>query len=292
MHSLDLGPLATDTGLRGATLGQWSPRRPTGGLWAVTMVKNEQDIIATTIAHLLEQGVERVVVADNLSTDATPDILRELGRSAPVTVVTDRLVGYDQEYKMSILARVAARHGASWVLPFDADEIWLAPGHRDLATFFAASDADVLRAVVYDHVPSPDDDPDEADPVRRLGHRCVEPSRWSKVAFRAFPLAQLSLGNHHVRRPGRRGTGLEIRHFPVRSLQQYAGKMRTGAAALAASNYGLSGGRHWRQVGVLDDRGIETAFERWIAEAQPVVFDPVAVGTVPTPVAEQYRPAP
>ncbi len=292
MRSLDLGPLAIGPDRSWVSPASWSPRRSTGGVWAVTMVKNEQDIIATTITHLLDQGVERVVVADNLSTDDTPDILRELGRSAPVTVVTDRLVSYDQEYKMTVLARLAARHGASWILPFDADEIWRAPGHRDLASFFASSGADVVRAVVYDHVPSPDDDPDEADPVRRLGHRCVEPSRWSKVAFRAFPLAQLSLGNHHVRRPGHRGTGLEIRHFPVRSRQQYAGKMRTGAVAMAASHYGEWGGRHWRAIGVLDDAGVAEAFDRWVAEAQPVVFDPVPVPSLPTPVGERYRPGP
>ena len=49
-----------------------------GAVMAVTMVKDEADIIGRVITHLLEQEVDRVIVADNMSSDDTPQILAEL----------------------------------------------------------------------------------------------------------------------------------------------------------------------------------------------------------------------
>src|SRR5579863_306513 len=99
----------------------------TGGVWAVGMVRDEADVIETVIGNLLAQGVERVVIADNLSTDDTPAVLERLARSHPVTVLVDRLPAYYQAEKTTLLARAAVRAGARWVLPFDADEVWTAP---------------------------------------------------------------------------------------------------------------------------------------------------------------------
>lgn len=47
-----------------------------GGVCAVMLVKDESDIIETTIRHLLWH-VDEVIVADNMSTDGTYDILHE-----------------------------------------------------------------------------------------------------------------------------------------------------------------------------------------------------------------------
>ena len=98
-----------------------------GGVWAVGIVRDEADIVETVIRNLLAQGVERVVIADNLSTDATASVLERLAGSLPVTVLSDRLAAHYQAEKTTLLARAAARAGAGWVLPFDADEVWTAP---------------------------------------------------------------------------------------------------------------------------------------------------------------------
>ena len=42
-------------------------------IWAVLMVKNESDIIFNTICHLAEEGIDGVLIADNMSTDNTLD---------------------------------------------------------------------------------------------------------------------------------------------------------------------------------------------------------------------------
>src|ERR1700688_1353214 len=194
--------------------------RGAGGVWAVGIVRDEADIVETVITNLLAQGVERVLIADNLSTDGTGPILERLARSYPVTGLSDRLPAHYQAEKTTLLAQGAARAGAGWVLPFDADEVWTSPTGT-VAQWLATCDADVVQVPVFNHVPTAGDDQGEADPVRRLRWRKAEPNRLHKVVFRAHPRARLYQGNHGVARRGRRQGGLEIRHFPYRSEEQF-----------------------------------------------------------------------
>ena len=70
---------------------------------AVTMVKNEADVIETTIRHIAAH-VDHVIVADNGSTDGTRELLDEL----PCEVIDDPDPAYYQSRKMSALADYAA----------------------------------------------------------------------------------------------------------------------------------------------------------------------------------------
>lgn len=258
-----------------------------GGVWAVAMVRDEADMIETVVRHLLAQGVARVVVADNLSTDGTHEILQRLALTHPVTVLVDRVVEYYQAEKMTILARGAARAGAEWVIPFDADEIWLSPTGT-LADWLAQCDAAVVQAPMFNHVPTPGDDADEPDPARRLRWRKTEANRLHKVAFRAHRRARLAYGNHGVARAGRRTSGLEVRHFPYRSEEQFVRKLRQGSDALFASDLSDQVGKHWRGLGSRDDDALRQAwrtlvetqnlpFEWWVP-SEGLVEDPVPLG--------------
>lgn len=90
---------------------------------AITMVRDEEDIIDWTLQHLLEQGIDHIIVADNLSVDKTPWKLAALASTGRVTVIQDEEPGYYQDEKMTRLAHMAANDfGAEWVVPFDADE--------------------------------------------------------------------------------------------------------------------------------------------------------------------------
>lgn len=53
------------------------------------MVKNEADIVEQTIRHLLDQGVDHILAADNGSSDGTYEILLELSKILPVHVIKD-----------------------------------------------------------------------------------------------------------------------------------------------------------------------------------------------------------
>jgi Glycosyl transferase family 2 len=261
--------------------------RSEGGVWAVGMVRDEADIIETVVRHLLTQGVERVLIADNLSTDGTHEILDRLAQSYPVTVLMDRLPEYYQAEKTTLLARAAARAGAGWVIPFDADEVWLAP-NGTLVDWLADCDAAVVQARMFNHVPTSTDDMNEPDPVRRLRWRKTQPNRLHKVAFRAHRRARLAYGNHGVSRSGRRTSDLEIRHFPYRSEAQFVRKLRQGSAALNATDLTDQIGKVWRGLGTRDDEGLRATwhtlvetqnlpFEWWVP-SKGLVEDPVPLG--------------
>jgi len=243
---------------------------------AVTMVRDEADVIEHTIRHLLAHGVDRILIADNLSTDDTPAILASLAGEYPreVMLTTDTEPGYYQDRKMTNLTRRAGAWGADWVLPFDADEVWYPSGGGTLAEFFETCESDIVTGYGWDHIATHDDKP--GDPFRSIVHRRDNPQSLPKVAFRAHPDASLHMGNHDVNRPGTRGPGLAYRHFQYRSLGQYVRKVRNGKEAYEASNMHWNYGTHWRIDGALSDDEIGGKWEAMCCEFD-LVADPAPV---------------
>ena len=132
-----------------------SAPRGKGGIWGISLVKNELDVIEASILHHLEQGVDAMLIADNGSDDGTLDLLHEMARQYPVHVATDGLKAHEQAAKTSLLATAVARAGASWVVPFDADEFWFARD-RTLGEHLVMSTAAVELATTFDVLPVQD----------------------------------------------------------------------------------------------------------------------------------------
>lgn len=228
--------------------------------FAVSMVKDEADVVEGCVRHMASQ-VDGLIVADNGSTDGTRDILHDLRREVPVTVVDDPEPAYYQSAKMTQLAEAAAAMGATWIVPFDADELWIAASRFRLADALADIDPafDIVRADLTDHRPTALD-ADVDDPFLRMQWREPRPAPMGKVAFRWSLGAVIHQGNHGVTlRPGgvmSVDTRLEIRHFQYRSEEQFVRKVRNGAAAYAATDLPDSEGAHWRHYGrILERRG-------------------------------------
>lgn len=246
--------------------------------FGISMVKDEADIVATTVAHMLEQ-VDHVIVLDNGSTDGTREILAELD----VDVIDDPEVGYYQSQKMSELAHRAGDIGADWVIPFDADEWWYTPHHATIAELLngTAEQWLTITAELYDHVATGADE-DLADPVQRIGWRRTSPAPLPKVACRTRSDLIIHQGNHGATYDGGSTAlaGLIVRHFPYRSAEQFVSKVRNGAAAYAATDLAFSEGQHWRQYGqLLDAHGpavVEDVFRTWFWVADPSV-DPALI---------------
>lgn len=240
-------------------------------IWAIAMVKDESDIVGTTVSHMAAQ-VDHVLVADNSSTDGT----RELLDALPCDVVDEERVGYYQSERMSELAAVARRLGAEWVVPFDADEVWL-PDEGRIADVLAhmPDEAMVCHATVFDHVAVPDE--------ALSSWRRAEPLPLHKVACRAVEGLMIHQGNHDASFPGvewplRVGNALEIRHFPYRSPEQFIRKVRNGYAAYAATDLPETTGQHWREYGRLTDEQLREHFHRWFHSSDPesdgLIHDP------------------
>lgn len=238
---------------------------------AVTMVRNEADIIETTLRHTATQ-VDHIICADNLSTDGTSDILHRLAAELPLTVVADDDPAYLQADKMTRLALDAMNMGADWVLPFDADELFTGTNGRTVADELTAMDPhiDTVYAAGFDHIA-------RDDSGRLSSWRRADPQPLPKVAFRPTADRRLAMGNHDVTGGNNRAAeALTYRHFQYRTLEQFARKVRDGARAYEATDLPDTFGAHWREAATLDDGGIA---ERWAAlnvEAG-LVFDPPPV---------------
>lgn len=239
----------------------------------IAMVRDELDILPVTLAHMLEQ-CDTVIAADNGSRDGTRVLLDEWpdGR---LTVIDDPDPAYFQSRKMSALAERARQMGAEWVVPFDADEVWLSRDGQRIADVLVALPDGVLiaEADLWDHV-STGRDVDDPNPVRRMRWRRSYPAPLPKVAVRALPGVTIAQGNHSatfegIDLPGRVSNLLTVRHYSYRSEAQMIRKIRNGAAAYAATDLGEVEGAHWRQMGMMTDEQIAEAYRKWYWRAEP-----------------------
>lgn len=257
-------------------------------VWVVAMMRDEADVAVPWLHHHLGEAVDGIIVADNLSTDGTGDLLRDEARGAPVPVhvVEDLEPGYYQSRKMTALAAKAAELGATWIVPVDADELWVARTHhlghvlRDLSPEVSVASCELLN-----HYCTGLDDLADVNPFTRLRWRHEQQNPMPKVAFRWRPDVVVGQGNHSVSWPGPQVvlTGeLVAHHFAVRSAAHLVGKTRNGAAAYRATDLPGDQGAHWRGWGdILDSRGPEGIEE--LFEAHYFYPDPAAQGMVEEP---------
>jgi len=231
-------------------------------LVAISIVRNEEDLVEATIRHHLGQGVDRVLVADNDSGDGTPRLLERLAR-------TDRRIrwsrtgdiGFHQSEAVTELARTAAREGATWVLPFDADEFWCAPG--GLAAALDGARADAISVPIVNSIQRREQIHREPRAVlsavfrsdarfgdfrhARLGVEAgkfsyVEAPYQRKYIARASPGIEIGPGAHLVRGVGARRSRSQrfaCLHLPLRAKDIFLEKAQQSARLEAA------GMPHW-----------------------------------------------
>ena len=101
-------------------------------LVAVSIVKNEADIIEPFVRHTLAR-VDHHFIFDHDSTDGTRQILHALqAEGLALTLFTDDALGNLQQIRSNYLTKLAAdTQQADWIFPLDADEILIGPNRAD-----------------------------------------------------------------------------------------------------------------------------------------------------------------
>jgi len=224
------------------------------------LVRNEEDILDSNLRYHLAQGVDFIIVTDNLSTDATPAILHDYKKQGVVRVIQESADDYSQHEWVTRMARMAATdYQADWVINNDADEFWWPDQGSSLASYLSGQPeaVQVLSAPRHNFVPLPSATlaqlPFHAAMIYRETcsvNALGEPLQ-AKVCHRANPAIEVRQGNHAVLLEGTLlppvTSALSILHYPVRSLEQYRRKIALGGAAYGRNtrlNRGM--GKTWR----------------------------------------------
>lgn len=200
------------------------------------LVRNEEDILADQLRLHYALGVDAVIVTDNDSSDATPEILREFARDHELHIWHEPSNAYEQSEWVTRMARHALELGADWVINADADEFhW--PEAGTLKDVFAAVPEryGVLEMPISHFVPRSEGPGAWHERLRLRECHSVKPSGGGyarNVAHRAHPDVMVHKGNHQIS-----GAALEelpgwrpvtVLHFPIRSYEQYERKIATG----------------------------------------------------------------
>ena len=201
------------------------------------LVRNAVDLVEVNVRHHLGQGIERMLVIDNGSTDGTSRELRRLAARFPVSVRRDD-GPFRQAEMVNALVQEAGRGGADWAIPIDADEFFVAPG--GVAAALRDVDAAVVEAEVtnfvqrrdrrrrspralltMDHRPEVPVAPLRARPLVAAGRRSVVEAQWDpSVIVRPAPGLWIEKGNHVVTGasgPVVRSDAIHVLHAPVRA---------------------------------------------------------------------------
>lgn len=223
---------------------------------AVSSVLNEVDIIATTIAHLRDQGIDNILISDGGSTDGTWDLVADL---ADGYLTQDG--PFDQGAEITRLAHIARENGAEWVLPFDADEFWIDPTGGTVSQVLCQLPANISQvyAATYGHL----------DWDRRLPQKPL-----SKVCFRPSPDMTVSWGNHHIYGvPGEELHGvLEVRELQYRDFGHFLAKVQKARDLFATWDVPIEHGYHMRVLTQMTDTQLAA---EWAAyQAQPSTYFP------------------
>ncbi|MDV3249384.1 glycosyltransferase family 2 protein [Mycobacterium avium subsp. hominissuis] len=229
----------------------------------IAMVKNEADVIEAFVRHNLA-FMDALAIVDNDSVDDTREILVQLQRRGlPIILLDDPVVGHFQaEIMTAVYRRMVPIFRPRFVFLLDADEFIVASSRKALYQQLRAMRPGTQAQYFWrTYIPAPDGPKgDRNDPLRSITHRKAAERRWYKPIIVTKPKIDMKLkirqGNHDVRYAGlplRRVKlhDVTLAHFPVRSVDQFTGKILVGWIANLERNrhrLDVAHAIHWKVV--------------------------------------------
>ena len=225
---------------------------------AVSMVRDEGDIIDLNLEHLIRHGIKSFIIYDDGSRDDTVEKIRAVdNRYKDVKIV---LIDHSNSFRnksniVNALAVLAQKmFNAEWIFAFDADDfLFVAPGPRI-----------PLESKELDYILLPwlhmQPDRFSAGYVKELATvdtvESVIPHK-TKAIVKLGKRTEFKTGQHHVMNfgllPAVGIDGAEIGiasvHFPVRAKSQFLDKF--AVSPKPGQSNPVHGGRHRRQVNSL-----------------------------------------
>ena len=218
-------------------------------LATVSLVRNEADIIETFVRHNAVHAVRMVFVLHRCI-DNTKEILERLqAEGFPIELHEEMDPGYLQSSIVSgRLGTLARQGGAEWLMSLDADEFLVAAEGKTVTETLAVLGTDRVQLLAWKtYVPTPEDNMSDSNPLQRIvQRRNAENPPIRKVLIPAEILRgsdwHLAMGCHELTRtstgevfPAIATASIGIAHFPVRTPEQFMGKILGGWAALLAT---------------------------------------------------------
>jgi len=206
---------------------------PSLSVLAIMHVYNEQDIIATTINYLLEQGID-VHIIDNWSTDKSYEIVQSLARSSKKITYERFPEKANNRFELArLLTRATevakARPQYAWVTLNDADEFrqspWPGVSLQQAFSFIDSLGYNAVDYTVFNFVPVSEDFNEKQNPLTffEYGEFSTVEGHFVQVkSWKNNPEADLaSSGGHHVNFEGLKIFPLKffLGHYPIRSTK-------------------------------------------------------------------------
>jgi glycosyltransferase involved in cell wall biosynthesis len=203
---------------------------------AITMAKNEIDIIEAFVRHTLVFA-SHLVILDDESTDGTLELLRFLKEEGlSLTILEASEPGFHQSSRMTrlMVEHAIGIHDADWVLPLDVDE-FVATTDGELLIEPDTPTSHILSLPWRNYLPHHSDDDTELNPVLKIRHRVKKDYQNlpgsilipSEIA--SLPDAVIITGNHNLKIGGtlsepKPHQHAYLGHFQIRSRDQFLSK--------------------------------------------------------------------
>ena len=204
-----------------------------------TIARNEEDILEAFVRHHVP-FVDRMVIVCHFCQDSSVALLRALQQEGlPLELhELDDPAFVENEFH-DFVFDAAAAHDPEWIVPLDADEFVIATNSGGVEAAFAILPEDRVTQLRWrTYVPRPDDDDGEPNVPRRIRWR-VDREWGVKVvvprALRRRYRIGVAHGHHHVYErdtgaslPHDQSDALVLAHYPIRSAEQFRGKVLGG----------------------------------------------------------------
>ncbi len=289
-------------------------------IWAVSIVKNERDIIESFCRYTLS-WCDGLLIRDDGSADNTKEIINMLMqeglRIKVIKTPVSRTGGFGpcKTEALNGLARQAfEEYGADWAVPLDADEFIFCPDYSNPRAQLEQMDGSVehrfySRTYIFENPPSDDSVflPFQFQSFLRNPRegRMAKTILSKKLYFERN--ARIATGHHHLAYASKPQPQIEFTdrlasaHFPFRSTEQMLAKVIVGELNYKASPGRNNCGLHWNLMyNAIKNQAVDAKLARrfslfysGIFETQadvdePVVADPFRAGFIAEPIVLKY----